>query len=52
MTEPRPADAPAPGLHPIGSDPVDPAAAERAAVDAARAIPYACLLYTSDAADE
>ena len=41
MTEPRPADAPAPGLHPIGSDPVDPAAAERAAVDAARAIPYA-----------
>ena len=31
MTEPRPADAPAPGLHPIGSDPVDPAAAERAA---------------------
>ncbi|MGW9747236.1 hypothetical protein ACUXQY_000619 [Micrococcus aloeverae] len=41
MTEPRPADAPAPGLHPIGSDPVDPAAAERAAVDAARAVPYA-----------
>ena len=41
MTEPRPADAPAPGLHPIGSDPVDPAAAERAAVEAARAVPYA-----------
>lgn len=41
MTEPRPADAPAPGLHPIGSDPLDPAAAERAAVDAARVVPYA-----------
>ena len=40
MTRTRP-DSDTAGLRPLGEDRVDPAAAERAAVDAARATPYA-----------